>query len=183
MLEQHGSLGFSVLAARDALSVYVHPSNQVPSLSLDQLRGIFTGRIRLWSQLDGERRGHYEILVVNRSPASGSGLFFREHVLQGEPYTRRLPERRRASSTGCSATPASGSSPRSVTCRFGTPSGGFASSPSTVPAWLDAGRKPVVLCQRQCGEGIRKRTWNAPSPTPRRATGRSFRQRPAIVGV
>lgn len=89
MLERHGSLGFSVLAARDALSVYVHPANPIRDLTLEQLRAIFTGRVQRWSQLGAERTRADEIMVVNRSPASGSRLFFREHVLLGERYTRR----------------------------------------------------------------------------------------------
>ncbi len=108
MLERHGSLGFSVLAARDALSVYVHPSSPIRNLSLEQLRVIFTGRVQRWSQLGSETTPHDEILVINRSPASGSRLFFREHVLLGAKYVRRARVRPTTASVAAAVTAAPG---------------------------------------------------------------------------
>ncbi len=86
LAERWGTLGYSVLAARDALSVYVHPDNPATDLDLEQLRGIFTGEIRNWRAVGGKTA---EITVIARNPASGTRLFFAEHVLGGEPYTRR----------------------------------------------------------------------------------------------
>ncbi len=86
MVEHRGSLGYSVLTARDALSVYLHPGNSVQTLTLAQLRGIFTGEIRRWSELGGVDA---PIAVINRNPASGTRLFFAEHVLGGASYARR----------------------------------------------------------------------------------------------
>jgi len=86
LAERHGTLGYSVLTARDALSVYVHPDNPVTDLSTASLRAVFTGAVRRWSELGG--RGG-EIVVLNRNPSSGTRLFFAEHVLGGEDYTRR----------------------------------------------------------------------------------------------
>lgn len=86
LLERRGSLGLSILTAKDALSVYLNPANPVRNLSTAQLRGIFHGDIRNWKDVGGE---DLPIRVINRPPNSGTFLFFEEHVLGGEPYTPR----------------------------------------------------------------------------------------------
>ena len=85
LVEHQGTLGYAVLTARDALSVYLHPDNPVTELSLDEVRGIFTGDIRRWSEVGGHDT---DIEVLNRNPASGSRLFLAEHVLGGRAYLR-----------------------------------------------------------------------------------------------
>jgi phosphate transport system substrate-binding protein len=84
LLEKRGSLGISVLTAKDALSVYLNPANPVRNLTVAQLRGIFTGRTRNWSELGG---GDLPVTVFNRYPNSGTYHFFAEHVLPGEEYS------------------------------------------------------------------------------------------------
>lgn len=84
LLERRGSLGLSILAAKDALSVYLHPDNPVRDLRLGQLKEIFAGRIRNWKDLGGV---DMPITVISRPPNSGTFLFFEEHVLDGEPYS------------------------------------------------------------------------------------------------
>jgi phosphate transport system substrate-binding protein len=86
LLERQGSLGYAVLVGRDALSVYLHPDNPVTDLSLVELRGIFTGEIRRWSEVGGRDA---RITVLTRNPASGTYFFFAQHVLGGGEYTRR----------------------------------------------------------------------------------------------
>lgn len=83
LLDRRGFLGLSILAAKDALSVYLHPENPVASLSLADLKGLFTGRIANWSAVGGD---DLPVRLVNRQPNSGTYLFFRQHVLQEEPY-------------------------------------------------------------------------------------------------
>lgn len=39
--------------AMDAIAVYVHPSNVIENITIDQLRGIYRGEITSWSQLGG----------------------------------------------------------------------------------------------------------------------------------
>jgi phosphate transport system substrate-binding protein len=78
------TIGLRFLIARDALSVYVNPSNTVRDLSLDQLRAIFSGRITRWSDVGGPDE---PIVVVLRPPSSGTYRFFREHVLKDADYS------------------------------------------------------------------------------------------------
>jgi phosphate transport system substrate-binding protein len=81
--EKRGSLGINVLCAEDALSIYLNPQNPVRDLTLEQVRGILTGRIRSWKEVGGEDA---PIRVLTRSPNSGTYAFLEEHVLRGDPY-------------------------------------------------------------------------------------------------
>jgi phosphate transport system substrate-binding protein len=64
--------------ARDAIAVVVHPSNPVKDLSLEQVQGIFSGKLTRWSQLGGADR---PIVVVTREEGSGTRSAFQELVL------------------------------------------------------------------------------------------------------
>ncbi len=83
LLDKQGSLGVSHLVAKDALSIYLHPANPVRNLTLEQIQGIFTGRIKNWKEISG---GEEPIVLFNRSPNSGTYLYFQEHVLGGQSY-------------------------------------------------------------------------------------------------
>ncbi|MCB2203285.1 phosphate ABC transporter substrate-binding protein [bacterium] len=83
LLEKRGSLGLSILTAKDALSVYLNPGNPVNNLTIAQLKAIFSGSVSNWKDVGGI---DMPITVVGRPPNSGTYLFFREHVLDGDPY-------------------------------------------------------------------------------------------------
>jgi phosphate transport system substrate-binding protein len=70
-------------AAMDGLSVYVHDSNPVKELSMEQIELIFTGRIRNWKQVGGPDA---PITVYSRENSSGTYEFFKEHVLKGKDF-------------------------------------------------------------------------------------------------
>ncbi|MBN1540573.1 phosphate ABC transporter substrate-binding protein [candidate division KSB1 bacterium] len=83
LAEKHRSVGLSILVAKDALSVYIHPSNPVRDLSLGQVRDIFSGKIKNWSIVGGDDQ---EISIAIRPPNSGTYFYFKEHVLNGGAY-------------------------------------------------------------------------------------------------
>ncbi|MDR2482876.1 MAG: phosphate ABC transporter substrate-binding protein [Treponema sp.] len=64
------------LIAVDGIAVIVNPANPLTSLSGDQIRDIYTGRITDWSQLDPGKSG--AIAVVSREPGSGTRGAFEE---------------------------------------------------------------------------------------------------------
>jgi len=84
LVEKQGSLGFSVLCARDALSLYLHPANPVRDLSPAQIRQIYTGELSNWRDVGG---GDATVILYKRNPNSGTYLFFEKHVLLGESYS------------------------------------------------------------------------------------------------
>jgi phosphate transport system substrate-binding protein len=84
LAEKHQRLGIAHLVAKDALSIYLHPANLIKNLSRTQLKDIFTGKIENWKEIGGKDQS---ILVLIRSPNSGTYLYFKEHVLLNEDYT------------------------------------------------------------------------------------------------
>jgi phosphate transport system substrate-binding protein len=62
----------------DGIAVIVNPANRVTTLSVDQLRGIFSGQIQNWSQLGGAPG---PIAVWSRNIDSGTYDSFAESVL------------------------------------------------------------------------------------------------------
>lgn len=74
------------VVAQDALSVIINRSNPVTELSLAQLRGIYSGKIRNWNAIGGPDR---RIIVNARESSSGTYVFFQEHVLgKRTPYSQ-----------------------------------------------------------------------------------------------
>jgi phosphate transport system substrate-binding protein len=67
----------------DGLSVFVNKENGIKSLTLDQLNGIFTGKITNWKDVGGPDAG---ITVYSRENSSGTYEFFKEHVLHGKDF-------------------------------------------------------------------------------------------------
>ncbi len=70
----------------DALAVIVHPSNPVQSLSMAQLKDIFTGKIKNWKEVGGPDK---DIIIYTRDTSSGTYEFFKEHVLNKEEFAER----------------------------------------------------------------------------------------------
>lgn len=83
LTEKYRRIGISHLVAKDALSVYVNPENPVQNLSREQLKSIFTGEITRWSEVGGRDE---LILVIIRSPNSGTFQYFKEHLLEDQAY-------------------------------------------------------------------------------------------------
>jgi phosphate transport system substrate-binding protein len=72
--------------ALDGLSVYVNESNPIAELSIPQLEGIFTGRIRNWKEVGGPDA---PIILYSRENSSGTYEFFKEHVLGGKDFSAK----------------------------------------------------------------------------------------------
>ncbi len=79
------SIGMSIICAKDALGIIVHPSNPVSNLSLIEIKKIFTGEITNWKDVGGADK---PITVYSREPNSGTYVYLEEHILYGEPYVK-----------------------------------------------------------------------------------------------
>jgi len=62
--------------ARDGVAVIVHASNPIGELSADQIRAIYTGQLRHWSELGGPNT---EITVVNKAEGRSTLELFLHH--------------------------------------------------------------------------------------------------------
>jgi phosphate transport system substrate-binding protein len=69
--------------ALDGITIAVNSSNPVRSLTLAQLKGIFTGSIKNWKQVGGEDA---PIVVLSRESSSGTYVYFKQNVLDNQNY-------------------------------------------------------------------------------------------------
>jgi len=89
--ERYFTLGVEIPVAKDGLAVYLHESNPVEKLSIEQLKGIYTGKITNWKELGGPDA---KIILYGRENNSGTYVFFKDNVLKGAdfaPTTATLP--------------------------------------------------------------------------------------------
>ncbi len=64
-----GILAIEHVVAMDGLAVVVHPSNPLANLAVEQIRDIYTGKIKNWKELGGPDR---PIVVISRDTNSGT---------------------------------------------------------------------------------------------------------------
>jgi len=81
--QQRGFALKQVPVALEGIAVAVNPSLNLPGLSLDQLRDIYTGKVTNWSQVGGP---NLPITPFSRRVQDGGTVeFFVENVLGGQP--------------------------------------------------------------------------------------------------
>ena len=68
---------------REAFVFFVHPDNPIDELSQDEIRGIYSGNITRWSQLDVP--GLKKILAYQRNKDHASQMAMEQLVMQGTP--------------------------------------------------------------------------------------------------
>jgi len=85
--QRFGSPAHEILVAKDGLAIYVHDSSPVNELSLEQLRGIYTGAIANWTEVGGPER---PIIVYGRENSSGTYEYFKERVLEKGDFDARV---------------------------------------------------------------------------------------------
>jgi phosphate transport system substrate-binding protein len=65
----------SILIAKDGVALVVHPENQDSVITMDQLKGIFTGRDSLWSQIyPGSTKGKIQVVFDNNKSCNARTL-------------------------------------------------------------------------------------------------------------
>ena len=75
----------ATLIGRDAIAVVVHRDNPLTSLTLEQLRRIFTGQVENWSEVGGTDLAVHPVIV---SQASATRKVFRSAVLREADYAK-----------------------------------------------------------------------------------------------
>ena len=85
---QHGFKLKQIPIAIDGIVIAVSPNLNIPGLTLDQLRLIYSGQIVNWQEVGGP---NLEITLYS-PPASAGGTveFFREDVLRGQAFSRKV---------------------------------------------------------------------------------------------
>ena len=86
LAKQKGINPFEIKVAMDGLAVVVNPKNAVSKLTVEQLAGIFTGKISNWKEVGGI---DLKIVILSREVNSGTHVYFKEHVLRkGDPNSK-----------------------------------------------------------------------------------------------
>jgi phosphate transport system substrate-binding protein len=75
-----------IAVASDGLSIYVNAANPLEEISIEQLEGVFSGKVTNWKDLGGPDK---KIVVYSRENSSGTYVYFKEEVLKGKDFTPR----------------------------------------------------------------------------------------------
>jgi len=80
------------MVAKDSVAIIVGPQNLLEAITIDELKGVFSGRITKWTELKNvpELKDKNEIVVLGREASSGTGDYLREHILGGQPFGPRV---------------------------------------------------------------------------------------------
>ena len=76
----------SILIARDGLAIVVNPENPLATLSIEQLRAVFAGRIVNWNEIGGKSG---PVRPITREEGSGTRESFVRLVMGNERVSRR----------------------------------------------------------------------------------------------
>jgi phosphate transport system substrate-binding protein len=68
-----------IIIAWDGIAIIVHPQNPIKEITPKQLQGIFSGKIRFWSELGGAKK---PIFFVTREEGSGTRDAFESLVMK-----------------------------------------------------------------------------------------------------
>jgi len=79
LAKKKGVNPYEIKVALDGLAVVVSPKNSVSKLTIDELAGIFTGKITNWKDVGG---ANAKIVILSREVNSGTHVYFKEHVLR-----------------------------------------------------------------------------------------------------
>jgi phosphate transport system substrate-binding protein len=77
----------SFIIGKDIIRVITNKDVNVNKLSKEQLKGIFTGSIKNWSEVGGQNK---PIVVVWGQNTPGTNSVFQKQIMDGEPYKDRV---------------------------------------------------------------------------------------------
>ncbi|MFO0582806.1 MAG: phosphate ABC transporter substrate-binding protein [Anaeromyxobacter sp.] len=72
-----------IAVAKDGVALYVNEANAVDTLTIAQLKAIYTGDVTNWKEVGGPDA---KIVLYSRENSSGTYVFFKENVLGGADY-------------------------------------------------------------------------------------------------
>jgi phosphate transport system substrate-binding protein len=84
LIEKREKKAFEFRVALDAITIYANQENPVDSLTFDQLRDIYVGRVKNWKEVGGHDA---KIILYGRQSASGTRAFLKAMVLNMGDYS------------------------------------------------------------------------------------------------
>jgi phosphate transport system substrate-binding protein len=82
-----GNLPIELVVAMDGIALAVHPSNPLANLTVEQIRGIYSGKIRNWKELGGPDQ---PIVAISRDTNSGTYESFETLVMNKEKMGKKV---------------------------------------------------------------------------------------------
>jgi phosphate transport system substrate-binding protein len=79
--ERYNTYGIEIPCAKDGITVFLHESNTLKELTVDQLGKIFAGTIINWKEIGGPDAN---IKLYGRENSSGTYVFFKDNVVKAD---------------------------------------------------------------------------------------------------
>ncbi|MFA6923436.1 MAG: phosphate ABC transporter substrate-binding protein [Bacteroidales bacterium] len=79
--ERYNSMGVEIACAKDGITIFINNSNPVTELSIKQLSGIYTGKIKNWKEIGGPDAA---IKLYGRENSSGTYVYFKDNVVKAD---------------------------------------------------------------------------------------------------
>lgn len=77
-----------VVIARDGLCVIVNTSNPISQMTYQQIQAVYQGQIKKWNKIEKNnwfsKKRRNQITILGRQPSSGTYVYFRDEVVQGD---------------------------------------------------------------------------------------------------
>jgi phosphate transport system substrate-binding protein len=140
-LSQFQSVGIGT----DRIVVITHKNNPVQTLTADQLRGIFSGRIENWKEVGGDDA---PVMIVWGTLMQDDNTIFQERILRGAALSSDLLDTTTATEVRANVA----ANPNAI----GIGPGGIVDESVTTPAIPDLMRDIILLTKANPSESVKK---------------------------
>jgi len=79
--QRYNTPGVEIPCAKDGITIFLNAQNPVKELTIQQLSGIFQGKIKNWKEVGGPDA---PITLYGRENSSGTYVFFKDNVVRGD---------------------------------------------------------------------------------------------------
>lgn len=88
--DRYATFGVEIPCAKDGITIFLNESNPIKELTIKQISGIYTGKIKNWKEVGGPNQS---IKLYGRENSSGTYVFFKDNVVKGDysPSCQTLP--------------------------------------------------------------------------------------------
>jgi phosphate transport system substrate-binding protein len=84
---KYGRDVIEIPVAKDGIVIYVHESNPLSEITIEQMKSIYTGKTKNWKAFGWEDK---EIIIYGRENSSGTYEFFKKRVLDGNDFDAQV---------------------------------------------------------------------------------------------
>lgn len=79
--DRYASFGVEIPCAKDGITIFLNESNPIKELTIKQISGIYTGKIKNWKEVGGPDQS---IKLYGRENSSGTYVFFKDNVVKAD---------------------------------------------------------------------------------------------------